>query len=546
MVFDTVFDRRQRPPTLTVDSCSDPTQVELPTAGRLRGVASTEQANRHCSSVWTMSWARTSAVGTWASVAVAIRPAAAAGPTVTINQAVGQDDPTATSPIHFTAVFSEAVTGFETGDVTLSGTAGATTATVTGSGTTYDVAVSGMTGSGTVVVNIPAGVAQNGSAQTNAASTSTDKTVTYDVTGPSVTVNQAAAQNDPTPVSPINFTVVFDETVADFTADDVTLSGSTAPGVLVAEVTGSGTTYNVAVSGMTDSGDVVASLAAGAAHDALGNPSDASTSTDNSVAYDYDGTPPTVTIDQAATQGDPTGAAVVDFTVIFSEPVADFTAGGVTLTDSTAPGTLAATVTGTGTTYNVRVTGMTDAGDVVAKLLAGVAHDAAGNPSAASTSIDNSVTYNPGPPPGLDGAASSNSVASAGSISFAHTTGSGSDRLVLVGVSWNCGSTNRTIESVTFTPDGGDPISLTEVLTQLGYSTSNPRYSAIWYVAGDTNVPSGAEGTVTITFSGSVSNGIMAGAANFAGVDPTTPLGTPRATAATPPTSPVHVDRAHR
>ncbi len=58
-----------------------------------------------------------------------------AGPTVTINQAVGQADPTATSPIHFTAVFSEAVTGFETGDVNLSGTAGATTATVSGSAT---------------------------------------------------------------------------------------------------------------------------------------------------------------------------------------------------------------------------------------------------------------------------------------------------------------------------------------------------------------------------------------------------------------------------
>ncbi len=150
-----------------------------------------------------------------------------------------------------------------------------------------------MTGSGTVIADIPAGVAENGSAQTNAASTSTDKTVTYDVTGPSATVNKAAAQGDPTTVSPINFTVTFNETVADFTADDVTLSGSTAPGDLAAVVTGSGTTYNVAVSGMTGSGDVVASLAAGVAHDALGNPSNASTSSDNTVAYEYDVTLPT-------------------------------------------------------------------------------------------------------------------------------------------------------------------------------------------------------------------------------------------------------------
>ncbi len=64
---------------------------------------------------------------------------------MTINQAVGQLDPTNLSPINFTVVFSEAVADFATGDVTLTGTAGATTATVTGSGTTYNVAVTGMT-----------------------------------------------------------------------------------------------------------------------------------------------------------------------------------------------------------------------------------------------------------------------------------------------------------------------------------------------------------------------------------------------------------------
>ena len=73
---------------------------------------------------------------------------------MTINQAAGQADPTNASPINFTVVFSEPVTDFATGDVTLSGTAGATTATVTGSGTTYNVAVSGMTGSGTVIATI--------------------------------------------------------------------------------------------------------------------------------------------------------------------------------------------------------------------------------------------------------------------------------------------------------------------------------------------------------------------------------------------------------
>ena len=107
-------------------------------------------------------------------------------------------------------------------------------------------------------------------------------------------------------------------------------------------------------------------------------------------------------------------------------------------------------------------------------------------------------------------------------ISFAHTTGSGVNRLLLVGISWNCGSTDRTITSVVFNDGTAHPF--TEVFTQLGYNSSNPRYSAIYSLL---NPPSGQAGTVTVNFSGSVSNGIMAGAANFAGVDQTTPLGTP-------------------
>ncbi len=223
---------------------------------------------------------------------------------VTINQATGQVDPTNRSPINFTVVFSEPVSDFTTGDVTFSGTApGTLVGTVTGSGTTYNVAVSGMTGSGTVVASIAAGKAHDAAGNPNAASTSTDNTVTYDVTPPTVTINQATGQADPTNSSPINFTVVFSEAVSDFATGDVTFSG-TAGRRLVGTVTGSGTTYNVAVSGMTGSGTVIASIAAGKAHDAAGNPNTASTSTDNTVTYDV--TPPAVTINQATGQADPT------------------------------------------------------------------------------------------------------------------------------------------------------------------------------------------------------------------------------------------------
>ena len=207
------------------------------------------------------------------------------GPSVTINQAVGQADPTSTSPINFTVVFSASVTGFATGDVTISGTAGGTKiGTVTGSGTTYNVAVSGMTTAGTVIADVPAGVANATSGGLpNLVSTSIDKTVTW-APGSTVTINQAVGQADPTSTSPINFTVVFSASVTGFATGDVTISG-TAGGTKTGTVTGSGTTYNVAVTGMTTAGTVIADVPAGVAINASSQANLASTSTDNTVTW---------------------------------------------------------------------------------------------------------------------------------------------------------------------------------------------------------------------------------------------------------------------
>ena len=76
-----------------------------------------------------------------------------------INQAAAQADPTPTSPINFTVTFNRAVTGFASNDVTLGGTAGATTAVVSGGPAVYNVAVSGMTVSGTVTAAVVASAA---------------------------------------------------------------------------------------------------------------------------------------------------------------------------------------------------------------------------------------------------------------------------------------------------------------------------------------------------------------------------------------------------
>jgi hypothetical protein len=208
-------------------------------------------------------------------------------PTVTVNHAPGQPDPTSAPSINFTVAFSEPVSLFSNSDVVLSGTAGATNALVTGTGAIYDLGVSGMTNSGTVTATVPAGVVTDAAANPNTTSTSTDNTVTYnapDTTPPTVTINQAIGQADPTAITPINFTAVFSEPVSGFTAPDITIGG-TAPGTKSVAVAGSGTTYNVAVSGMSSGGTVIATIAAGRANDAAGNPNAASTSSDNTVTY---------------------------------------------------------------------------------------------------------------------------------------------------------------------------------------------------------------------------------------------------------------------
>ncbi|MGC1375703.1 MAG: C25 family cysteine peptidase [Anaerolineales bacterium] len=121
-----------------------------------------------------------------------------------------------------------------------------------------------------------------------------------------VTVEQAASQTDPTRAPTINFTATFSKpiNVSTFTNADVTLGGTAgASTAVISQVApNDGTTFNIAVSGMSSFGVVTASLAVGVVSDAVGNPNIASTGADNSVTYDELDTAcanvPTITLGQ--------------------------------------------------------------------------------------------------------------------------------------------------------------------------------------------------------------------------------------------------------
>ena len=316
-------------------------------------------------------------------------------PTATLNQAVGQPDPTATGPILFTLVFSEPVIGLENSEVTVTGTAGATSAVISGPGPEYTVTVSNMTQYGSVVVQLFGGVVTDVAGNPNLSASFTDRVVDFapppDTIRPTVTVNQAVGQVDPASASPIRFTVTFSEQVFGFSSTDLTVVSTAGP--VTAAITGGSPIYTVSVSGMNMNGTVSLSIAEGRAADAAGNTNFPSTSTDNTVTYTAGGdtTPPTVTVNQAVGQADPTVTSPVLFTVTFSELVSGFSLGDLSLGGSA--GATSTAISGTGPTYTVAVSGMTTSGTVTLAIPAGVLTDAAGNPNQASTSSDNVVTF---------------------------------------------------------------------------------------------------------------------------------------------------------
>ena len=177
-------------------------------------------------------------------------------PTVTISSIAS--NPTGTSPIPVTVAFSEPVMGFVAGDVTIGN--GTISSFASSGSITYTFNVT-PTASGTVTVDIAAGVAQDAAGNTNTAAV--QLTRTYNATAPTVTISSTAS--NPTSTSPIPVTVTFSEPVTGFEAGDVTIGNGTIGSVL-----GSGATYSFNVT-PTANGVVTVDIAAGVAQDAAGN-----------------------------------------------------------------------------------------------------------------------------------------------------------------------------------------------------------------------------------------------------------------------------------
>ena len=257
-----------------------------------------------------------------------------------------------------TVTFSEAVTGFDATDVTVTNGS----ATVSGSGTTYTASIT-PDGNGDITIGIGANVAEDAAGNGNDAAT--DVTVPWDATAPTVTITDAPTAAGSTDA--FDVTVTFSEAVTGFDASDVTVTNGSAT------VSGSGTTYTASIT-PDGNGDITIGIGANVAEDAAGNGNDAATD----VTVPWDSTAPTVAITGApAVVG---GTAAFDVTVTFSEAVTGFDASDVTVTNGSA------TASGSGTTYTASIT-PDGQGDITIAIGANVAEDAAGNGNDAATDV---------------------------------------------------------------------------------------------------------------------------------------------------------------
>jgi hypothetical protein len=186
--------------------------------------------------------------------------------------------------------------------------------------------------------------------------------------------------------------VTFSEPVTGFTATDLTVTNAS-----VANFAGSGATYTFTLT-PTGQGAVAVSVPSGVVQGAASGTLNRASAT---LQRTYDSIAPTATITPAPNQPDPGSGSPVRFIVKFSEPVTGFTDTEVNYQSTAGTGSgLGRLVSETGpldgTTYLVELSGMYQAGTVRAWLPAGVATDAAGNPSQATTA-DAVVQFQPTP-----------------------------------------------------------------------------------------------------------------------------------------------------
>lgn len=282
--------------------------------------------------------------------------------------------PTKGPEVTYRVTFNEAVLSVHTLDFNLysTGTAAGNISSVSAdSGTTVDVTVNSVSGTGTLklgrsystdIVDLAGNAMPNGSYS--------DEAFQIDNTGPSVkTINRLSPSTTTTNSTSVTYRVTFNEAVTGVDAGDFSLSSpdGTVSGTIVGVISTDPTIFDVTVNSISGSGTLRLDLKSSGTGitDLTANP--VSGGFTGGALYTFDMTRPTVlSIKRLDPAESTTHLPNVTYQVTFSENVTgvDVSDFSVTCTSGTASGIIASVSASSGSTVNVSVNSITGIGDL--------------------------------------------------------------------------------------------------------------------------------------------------------------------------------------
>jgi 6-phosphogluconolactonase (cycloisomerase 2 family) len=271
-------------------------------------------------------------------------------------------DPTNSATIPVSVAFGESMTGFDQGDLSVSGGTISNFVDASGGVFTFDVTPSG---DGAITVDIAATVAEDLAGNDNLIAT--QFSIVSDRTSPTPVIS--SSDSDPSNSAMIPVSVAFGETMTGFVQGDLSVSGGTISNF----ADGGGGVFTFDVTPSAD-GTIAVDIVAATVADLAGN--------DNLAATQFsivsDRTAPTPVI--SSSDSDPTSSAAIPVSVSFGESVTGFDQGDL----SVSGGTISNFVDGTGGVFTFDVTPSSD-GTISVDIAALVAEDQAGNDNLVAT-----------------------------------------------------------------------------------------------------------------------------------------------------------------
>ncbi|MCK4664980.1 MAG: hypothetical protein KAT68_19070 [Bacteroidales bacterium] len=285
--------------------------------------------------------------------------------TPSVSISTTENSPTNSNPFEITIEFSEEITGFDEGDITLVNGAASNLNTSNDTIFTADITP---TEDGIVTVNIESGVTVDNAGNPNTESNILE--INFDSTGPSVLIS--TIENNPTNSNPFEITIEFSEEISGFDVGDISIVNGTA-----SNLNNLNDTIFTADINPTADGLITININSGVAIDTLGN----SNIESNILEINFDYTGPSVLI--STTENSPTNSNPFEITIEFSEEITGFEIGDISVINGTASNLS----TSDSTTFTANVTPTAD-GLITININSGVTFDNAGNPNTESNTFE--------------------------------------------------------------------------------------------------------------------------------------------------------------